>query len=137
MHDNQPSPRSNFLSIIINRGSQHQGKDHLIIALLKSSRPSSLAFQKYKQLPPLHSYSYILHLIVYSLISDFRSNLSVREVFQEITPQTRLTCCVAVIQVTSFRELLFPKTLPLSVFQVPCTSSFFHHRNSLAPSVGS
>ena len=130
MQDNQPSPRSNFLSIIIDRGSQHQGKDHRIIALQKSSRPTSLAFQKYKQLQLLHSYSYIPLLIIYSLISDFRSNLSVGGVFWEINPRTRLTCCVAGIQVTSFRELPFPTTLPLPVFQVSCTSSF-HHRNKL------
>ena len=75
-------PEETPSSSLINRDSQHQGKDDLIIALLKSL----LTFQKHKQLSLLYPYSCVFRLIIYSLIVDFRSNLSVGEVFREITP---------------------------------------------------
>ena len=136
MHGNQPSPRSNFLSIIINKDNQHLGEDHLRITLLISLLTLLfISLPRYKQSQPRHLCSCVQSIIVYSLISHLRSNLSVGGVFREITPRTRLTCCVARIQVIFFHESPFLTTLPLPVFQVSYTSSF-HHRNNLAPSVG-
>ena len=96
--------RSNSLSIIINKDSKNQGKDDLIIALLKLL----LTFQNNKQLSLQYPYSGVFRLIIYTLIFYFRSNLSVGGVFQEITPRERLRCCIAGIQVPFIPRIAAP-----------------------------
>ena len=126
-----------FLTII-NRGYHQGGR------IIWNSFPSILAYITSLAFPNTSTStsnpnpdlpSRIRSTICHSLISDLRSDLSVGGVFREITPRTRLTCCVAGIQVASSHELLLPITPPSAVFQVSRTSSF-HYRNSLAPSVG-
>ena len=90
------------------------------------------------------TYSLAFNLLLFIHWSHLLSDLSVGKVFREITPRTRLTCCVLGLQYTSIEELHltssslivdFDNASTSGISSVSCTSSFLH-RNSLAPSVG-
>ena len=125
-----------FLHTTINRDNHQRGRDHLrIILLISLLTLHFISLPTCESSQPKYLCSCIQSIIICSLISYPRYNLSVGGAFRKITHRTRLTCCVAGIQVTSFHESPLQITLPVTVFQVFSTSSF-HYRNSLAPSVG-
>ena len=84
-----------FFLTTINRGYHQKGRDHLKIALLISLFTLHfISLPKYKQYQPRYLNSCIQFIIVYSIISHHRSNLSVGGVFREITPdKANALCC--------------------------------------------